>query len=130
MGAGDGRGEGEGGFDRLDRLARAALFCAGWDGAGGMTGGAAAARGSGILVAASGGRGSGAALSVQAEIATGGGRRVPGRHRRGGGARRGRGVGLVERRAARGRVERRGAAACSATWATGSATRATSTRRR
>jgi RHS repeat-associated protein len=44
-------------------------------------------------------------LKVQPEIAAGGGRRVPGRHRRGGGARRGRGVA----RAARGRVERRAA---------------------
>jgi RHS repeat-associated protein len=53
-------------------------------------------------------------LKIQAEIAAGGGRRVPGRHRRGGGARRGRGVGLVERRAARGRVVRRAAGRAAA----------------
>jgi RHS repeat-associated protein len=49
-------------------------------------------------------------LSVQREIAAGGGRRVPGRHRRGGGARRGR----RSERAARGRVERREAGRAAA----------------
>jgi RHS repeat-associated protein len=88
------------------RLLGERLDLRGWVGG---EGGAAAARGSGILLVASS-RGSGAALKFQADIAAVGARRMPGRHRRGGGARRGRG----SERAARGRVERREAGRAAA----------------